>query len=1039
MLRFDAFELEEEERALRRGTEPVPVEPLVLDLLLYLVERRDRMVGKEELLDALWPDTHVTPASLRSCMGRLRQVLGDRRSLIKTYPRRGYRFVGAVVDDARDAGTSGTQAAHGEGVPDQPPFAGRAQSLRALDDARTVSRGGRGVLALISGEQGIGKTRLVEELLARHGGGELLTLVGRCFEGDATPPFWPWVLALRACAEQLGPDERRSLLVPGEDGLARLVPEWGEPTEATPAPAIEDPAQARYRLFHDVTSFFRRVTRHRPVVLVLEDIHWADRPSLLLLRYLTRELGTMAMLALATYRSEEPTPALAEVLPGLHTVPSVRVVPLRGLAAAEVGDLVRSLTGQEVSTAIGERIHRETDGNPFFVEHLAHHLVEQGGLGIDGPSALGDASLPERVRSVLQRRLDRLGADCRQTLAIASVIGREFDVGLLNAVRAAERGETRARALDGTLHTMEEAARARMLEPPASASGRARFVHAILREFIYRGLGTAARSRRHRRIADELARVDGGDGRSISALADHFVLGANSGPPEPAIHHAVQAARDANARFAFEVAAERFGQALALRRAIDPEPTREQIELQIEIARARWNAGEPVESRRVAELAAASARKVGDGVLLAEAALASELTSAQWPAPSGRIASVVDVRHARLLEEAMASLPPADGPLRARLLARLGWALYFHPDHGEERRRLSGEALAMARRLGDFATLFTALAERHFALMDPDHGAERLAVAQEMIWLAEAEGSRQALALAYGFRAWDTGETGAMRAADADMAISGALAAETRQPILQYRHLIWRSMVALLEGRWDDVARLCQEAHAFGSSFDEDLATLDFGSQLATMQVLRGAGEGWADQFREAVARYPSVPPLQAGLAYAEMMAGNLAAAHDAAEVCLAGGLEALPWDSTWLAVLGLLSMVYSETGDRDRMEQLHAALLPYGHLNVLLGFNAIACFGLTTRSLGCLAAGLEQWDEANVHFDGAIAAARAMNARPWVAFICLDHARALARRGRAADRGLLEARREEAERQAHELGLAPVLRRIAALDRGEP
>lgn len=1036
-MRFAEFEIASGERELRRDGNVVAVEPKTLDLLLYLIERRHRMVGKEELLDALWPDTHVTMASLTSCMGRLRRVLGDRGDLVKTYHRKGYRFVGALDEDAAsdartiaaEVASSAMQAAASSG---RPGFAGRRQELAALRDALAQCRGGHGTLALITGEQGIGKSRLVEELIESETGSDLRIAVGRCFEGDAMPPFWPWVQAIRSCVEPLDERELRAVLLPGDSDLVRLVPELAIVVPAAPGdPALGDSAQARYRLFHQVTSFFRRLAKRRPLLLVIEDAHWCDRASLLLLRYLTRELQQTAMLVAVTYRSEETGEALQEVLPGLHTVPGVRPIGLRGLPPAEVFDLVRALAGDEVAVRIGERICSETDGNPFFVEHLARHLLERG-VPATSEAARG-IDVPEGVRAVLQQRMDRLGADCRQTLAIAAVIGREFELGLLNAVRADERSESRAVSLEGTLATLEEAIRARILDAPAT-SGKYRFAHAMLRETIYRALGSGERSRRHRRIAEELERGTAGDERSLSEMADHFVLGVASGTPEQALRYAIGAGRAANARFAFETAAQRFGQALSMIHLADASRDSERIALLISVAEAHWNAGDRARSRAAAELAAELARKRGDAELFARAALACELSSAQRPSPGGMIDSKVDERYVAFVEEALAGLPESDSELRARLLARLGWASYFARDHGERRDRLSREALAMARRVGDFGTLFSTLTERHQALMDPAHAHERLGIAHEMILLAETEGDRQALAVAYGLRAWDTAESGAMRAADADMAVCGRLADEAHQPVLRCRYLLWQAMRAMLEGKWSAAARLANEAYALGRNLDEELAALNLGNQLLTMQVMIGSVDGLESQVRQAVARYPSLPALRAALAHVEMLRGDLTAARTVAEETLADGIESLPWDSVWLITLGLLSIVYARLDDPERAAELYAALLPYRHQNVMLGVNALACFGPTTRALGNLAVTLERWDDAGTHFEEAIAAQRTMGARPWLAYTCLEHARALALRGRESDRALLIARRDEAQRLASELGMPLVQRDAAAL-----
>src|SRR5437867_4768230 len=298
-------------------------------------------------------------------------------------------------------------------------FIGRAEELAALKAAVEAALGGRGSLVLVGGEPGIGKTRLVEEagVYARLRGAQVL--VGRCFEGEAALPYLPFVEAMREYVLGRPGDALAEELGDGAAEIAKLVPELLQRVRSIEAAPTIPPEQERYRLFESVCAFLVNAAKATPLVLVLDDLHWGDKPSLLLLRHLVRRLGDSRLVVLVTYRDVEldRRHPLAEVLAELRRERLYDRILLRGFSAPEVRTLLEALAQHE----LGERgselvaaIHRETEGNPFFIEETLRHLIETGALTrrdgrwVIGAASIAQMGIPEGIREVLGRRLSRL-------------------------------------------------------------------------------------------------------------------------------------------------------------------------------------------------------------------------------------------------------------------------------------------------------------------------------------------------------------------------------------------------------------------------------------------------------------------------------------------------------------------------------------------------------------------------------------------------------------------------------------------------------
>jgi class 3 adenylate cyclase/tetratricopeptide (TPR) repeat protein len=462
-------------------------------------------------------------------------------------------------------------------------FVGRATELAALQSALAAAVTGQGRLVLLSGEPGIGKTRLAQELSTEAQEKGYLVLWGRCWEGEGAPAFWPWVDALSGYARTLDGRTLRSHLGPAAADLALLVPDIQAALPDLPPPPPAEPEQARFRLFGGVSAVLTGVAAARPLVLVLDDLHWADKPSLLLLQFLVRQIGAARVLVLGLYRDtdlDRQNP-LAEALVALRREPIAERVALGGLSRDEVTALVEARAGHALDApgrALAAAIERETEGNPFFVEETLRHLAETGRVARNGERwvvtvAPEQLDIPEGVRQVIGRRLSRLSDEANVVLAQAAVIGREFDEAVLRTVTDADEA-----TLDRAL---EEALAAGLI-----AEGRGRglpsysFGHALIRQTLYEELRLSRRQRLHLRVAEAIEQVHARSlDRYLAALAMHYREAGAAADPEKAIEYSLRAGEAAEAAFAYEEAYAQWRAALELLDEAGPEKAEERARL----------------------------------------------------------------------------------------------------------------------------------------------------------------------------------------------------------------------------------------------------------------------------------------------------------------------------------------------------------------------------------------------------------------------------------------------------------------------------
>jgi DNA-binding SARP family transcriptional activator len=659
---------------------------------------------------------------------------------------------------------------------------GREDQLAALDAILAGARDGRGRVALVAGEPGIGKTRLAEEAARRGAAAGMQVAWGRCHEGDGAPAFWPWGQVARQLAGELAPGQLAAMLGPSAAWLGQLMPELAEPASPPKPLPIADLGAARFQLNQAVAGLLRRLSDARPLLVVIDDLHWADVPSLSLLAFLAAELKDTRLVVVATYRDVEALAGqpLAETLGALAREPAVERIALGGLDRADVARLIGATIGGRPAEPLVQAVHDRCGGNPFFITELLRLLQSERRLAAPDAAAAARREVPVGVRDVLRARLARLPAQTGTVLMVAAVAGRGFDLDLIEAVTGLED--------EPALDAAEAAVLAGLVIEDDRPAGRYRFAHALVRETIYEDISRARRARLHARVVDALVALRGAEPEPAAEMAYHCwqaapVIGAGRALP-----HLLRAGEQAVAQLAYEAADEQFERALELagQLPVSPQATEQEIHIAARLgtvrlvmrgfadpdaaaalARARSLAvragrrGEPAEGRwalfvsRLLRSELGPAQELGTELV----ALGGErndpalLSAGHWQ--MGTVALYRgDLQEAQQhLEDAMAAslniAPglPGDAPVELTLLcqAYLGVARAYQ-GHADAALRLTGQAAGSLRRLGNpFGLVF---------LLHCDAWAATVSEAVTRVLDSATEAA--ALVVEHRFRQWGT-------------------------------------------------------------------------------------------------------------------------------------------------------------------------------------------------------------------------------------------------------------------------------------------
>jgi len=888
-------------------------------------------------------------------------------------------------------------------------FVGRQQEFGVLTEAWARATAGHRVLALLGGEPGIGKTALAGELArqVRDDGG--LVLYGR-WDEDVLAPYQAFREALadyaRACPETLLRQDLRGLA--GE--IARVCPEPAQRIGVAAAEPLAAAEAERFRLFESLDSWIARIGTRRPALLVLDDLQWADLPSVLLLSHLMQARRATPLLAVAMYRDIEPERNdLSGVLYSLARDTDCRRLTLRGLDRGAVTALLEGAVGRvlgERESPMARELERDTGGNPFFLLEMARHLSDLGAFDREG-IRLGQtpAGIPESVRDMLLWRLQRVPDVCAEVLEIAAVIGERFDAALVASAATPDDA--------ATVDLLDEAARAGLIAEIDDEPDSWRFSHSLIRRVTAERLSRGRRARLHQRIGETL---ESRFGASPAELAHHFGAAASIGSAEKAVGYERLAAQRALAEVAAEVAVHHLRRGLQLLDRFGPRNPTLRCGLLLELAGAHNRAGEYASrDERFAE-AAEAARFLGNTDLFLRAALGY----------GGILPATVtpDQRAQALLEEALERLGETDSAARATVLARLAHWLHNERPY-QERLALSERSMAMARGAGDRRTLATVLTHRGWALDGPDDVADALAVAGEILGIGTEVGDQELTLEGLRIRLAAQFEQGEHAAAGRTALALQQLAEEVRHPEFMRLAAMWDITVANLEGRFADAKELADELARRLVRIGHSQAQLIPAAQTFPWWVLRGRAARHLPMLEEFAAYEPGniAWPAISAWCLAETGARDQAAAllNRIEPAAAAAADKNYHW---WTVIVGFSGAV-ELVGDRKWAEVLYDLAAPYAGHNCTLG---VATFlGAADHWLGVLAGTAGRPTEAAGHLEAALARHRDMGSRPLTALTEEAYGHLLATRGQAADAERARELTASAMRTADELGLVAI------------
>ena len=887
------------------------------------------------------------------------------------------------------------------------PLIARERELGELRDAMDEALGGSGRVVLIGGEPGIGKTRLASVLAGEAESRGLPVCWGRGWEDGSAPAFWPWNVALRRWVSEVGDDELAAAVGPWAAELAHVFPVLRDRMPDLPPSERWESDGARFRLFDLVSGFLRAISRPAGLVVVLDDVHWADRSSLRLLEFVAADLADSRVLVVGTYRDTEVEreSAFFGTVSRLAREVSMRRLALGGLSPANCARWIALAGMRGDAAALGQALHRETNGNPFFIGEVVHLLGEEPG---------GAALVPHGVREVIAQRLDRLGDDCRRTLAVAALSGDTIDARLLSEV------------LDGlpTADYLVRSVRDRIL---VEAEGRYAFAHALIRRVLVDEMAPSMRAAWHERIAAVLE-------RQATVVTTELVRHlAAAGTPEAlrkAFDYACRGAEEAANGLGWEEAARLWQIALDVGKRSGLLDAARRNALRLALARALRGAGDVPAARRLCDEVMAVCRRPADPETFARAALIYAGAMPEWGKVEPPVRAVLEeaCRHGSELEDA----------LRARLYARLAGDLVAanEVDQGPRVFALAEEAANAARRANAPGPLAIALLASYLAWGMRMRPSSDVPVAvpdpQEMLEAAVAGGEREIEPAIRYARCMSMLGCGEPEAFSAEVDGLATAAATSRVPEALWLADSLEALRATVQGRFDDAfeamdraiatARRAQLPNAAGVHATQRIMCFAFQGRLGeavgeidAFVETQFAGPGWRP-FR-AIARLASGDEVAARAEFEEMMAAGM------------GGADRGVMSRAYL--MGLATLCVS-LGDAERAPIIYERV---ARRREVWSVDGCVTLGPWTLAAGALARLCGRVEEAVRYYEEAIAFGRRMQSRPIVARGQSMLASLRSSLGVAGEeRTVIGEMLEEAGQCADDIGLADVAARVARL-----
>lgn len=902
-------------------------------------------------------------------------------------------------------------------------FVGRDDQHQAMLGAwKTVLAEGR-LAVFVGGEPGIGKTRLVKELCRTAHFDRGVVLWGSCDE-ELGVPYQPFVEAFRWLAHVLPSDQLADLIGPLGSELTPLIPELERLLPGIGPRLSDDPETERNRLFEATTDLLQNLSAREPVVLVLDDVHWARRPTLLLLRHLLKTTVDLHLLIVATYRDTDldRTHPLSEMLADMRRQAGVERLMLHGLDTRGVREFLQSTAGHELEEegiALADALARETEGNPFFLGEVLRHLTESGALVFregrwTSDVELNEFGIPEGIREVIGRRLSHLNSSSNEVLATAAVIGREFDLRVLGHVLD---GGTEA-ALDA----VGEAETAGLVEAVAGRPGTYRFAHALVRSTLYEELPTTRRLRLHRAVGLALE-VGGGIESRLTELAWHFTESAALGDVDRAITYGRRAGDAARADLAFEEAAgayERALEVLELREGTDPL-------LQARLLLAAGDSLTAINDPRGVELLLAAeelGQSIDDVTILAEVLFS---LSRNVFDRRGTSTDEHDIALGEFILQRESSLDPA---MLARVLSALSVELFWS-DESERMRQLSDRALDIARELGDPHLLADVLGNRNYVhdATDPSSLDRALDEMNETIEVSAGIDDRL-LCTVHLDRTVNHVIRGDVTQGDLDLAEGERLADRLRIPQLIARAKNLRAARLLLAGDLDlcdalvaDYEAYCAREHLHGATA---VASLRY-----RLQYERGELADLEGLLEAIIDAQPAIPVWRMALCGVYLQTDRPAQCVPHVEAVVADDFAMVPRNAVFLLTCSSTARIASQVGALAAAEAAYRHAAPFDEMFPFAGTLWEYPIGV---GVGAAAAALGWYELAEQHFGNSRTVCERAGAKTFLVATDVHEAEMLVQRGGPGDHERAEQLARASLAASERLGLAYMRRRCESL-----
>ena len=832
--------------------------------------------------------------------------------------------------------------------------------LSLLDDATA----GMGGVATLSGEAGIGKTTLARQLstLAEQRGIPAVWGVGA--SAEAARPYWHWIQVVRGiAARREGPEVFKELGAVGS-WLYAIVPDL---ELGLPRPGAVGADEGRFHLYDALLRLLEIAAERSGLLLVLDDLHFADEASLLALSYISRAVGDKRILIVCTQRDLELEQSRHDVAPFSELVRPTLGIALKGLPAADVRRMIESRREAPPSDALVERIYDLTGGNPLFVSELLSLLEAERDLD-DSAVAAGALPLPAGVRDAITARLDMLSPAGREALGVASVIGQQFRTGTLSAAAGTPAVEL--------LELLDEAVRVRLVRPTTQYADGYSFAHGLIQATLYDAIPRGRRLELHAAVARALEQdpaVAAGEG--LAEIAHHYLEAAPAHDPQRAIEYAQRAGDRAMATFAYDQAVGMYRGALGVTGLTEPQRS----ELLQALGEAQMRVGDTDAARQTLLRAADAARVRDDPVAFAHAALSCAI----WGLSNG-----TDEQLVGLAQEAAARLERVDEPgLMAQMEGFLAAAIYWS-DQVERRERLAEDALRLARaeeeRRHDrdsAQTLGYVLGRYLLARWGPQSAWRDVPVSDEVVELAQRLGDTELELLIRNWRITVLMELGRFAGVDQEIARVEQMAGELRQPRAMVFLPLHYALRAGTVGKFDEAEGLNSHSADIGRELRGSTSELAGSAQLLMLRLLQGRLPELEQPLRMMAASRPEMVGYACALAAMLTQAGRPAEAQAELERLTASGLDGFPKDCTHILMLALVGDVAAELGDVARAQQVYEWLAPYsGRWVVSAGASALWPID---RSLGRLATAAGSIDVALQHIASGAGPERARGSAP--------------------------------------------------------